>query len=48
MSGAWVLVWLGASAPTLDQRLAIESYELANPLFMSVDGILRYLRKRGG
>jgi len=26
---------------------AIESYELANPLFMSVDGILRYLRKRG-
>ena len=25
---------------------AIESYELANPLFMSVDGILRYLRKR--
>ena len=27
---------------------AIESYELANPLFMSVDGILRYLRKRGG
>ncbi|MBP6786426.1 MAG: MBL fold metallo-hydrolase [Candidatus Promineofilum sp.] len=27
---------------------AIESYELANPLFMSVDGILRYLRKRAG
>ena len=26
---------------------AIESYELANPLFMSVDGIVRYLRKRG-
>ena len=25
----------------------IRSYELANPLFMSVDGILRYLRKRG-
>lgn len=25
----------------------IESYALANPLFMSVDGILRYLRKRG-
>ncbi|MCA9642260.1 MAG: hypothetical protein H6718_00640 [Polyangiaceae bacterium] len=30
MSGAWVLVWLGASAPTLDQRLAIESYELTH------------------
>ncbi len=27
---------------------AIESYELANPLFMSVDGILRYLRKKSG
>lgn len=26
----------------------IESYELANPLFMSVDGIVRYLRKKGG
>ncbi len=26
----------------------IESYELANPLFMSVDGILRYLRKKQG
>jgi len=25
----------------------IRRYELANPLFMSVDGILRYLRKRG-
>jgi glyoxylase-like metal-dependent hydrolase (beta-lactamase superfamily II) len=25
---------------------AIRRYELANPLFMSVDGILRYLRKR--
>lgn len=25
----------------------IESYELANPLFMSVDGIVRYLRKKG-
>ena len=25
----------------------IRSYELANPLFMSVDGILRYLRKKG-
>ena len=25
---------------------AIERYEAANPLFMSVDGILRYLRKR--
>ncbi len=27
---------------------AIERYEAANPLFMSVDGILRYLRKREG
>lgn len=27
---------------------AIERYEAANPLFMSVDGILRYLRKKGG
>ncbi len=27
---------------------AVQSYELANPLFMSVDGILLYLRKRGG
>ena len=26
---------------------AIDRYEAANPLFMSVDGILRYLRKRG-
>lgn len=25
----------------------IDSYELANPLFMSVDGIARYLRKKG-
>lgn len=25
---------------------ALERYEAANPLFMSVDGILRYLRKR--
>ncbi|MGE0323349.1 MAG: hypothetical protein AB7K71_04235 [Polyangiaceae bacterium] len=32
MSAAWVLVWLGASAPTLDQRLALESYELAHGL----------------
>ena len=29
-------------------QTAIDGYELANPLFMSVDGILRYLRKRGG
>jgi glyoxylase-like metal-dependent hydrolase (beta-lactamase superfamily II) len=27
-------------------QTAIDSYELANPLFMSVDGILRYLRKK--
>ncbi len=26
---------------------ALDRYEAANPLFMSVDGILRYLRKRG-
>jgi glyoxylase-like metal-dependent hydrolase (beta-lactamase superfamily II) len=26
---------------------AIRRYELANPLFMSVDGILRYLKKMG-
>ncbi len=26
----------------------IDSYELANPVFMSVDGIVRYLRKRSG
>ena len=25
----------------------IDGYELANPMFMSVDGIIRYLRKRG-
>ena len=25
----------------------IDSYELANPMFMSVDGIVRYLRKKG-
>jgi hypothetical protein len=29
-------------------QVAIDSYELANPLFMSVDGILRYLRKKVG
>lgn len=28
-------------------QAAVDGYELANPLFMSVDGILRYLRKRG-
>ncbi len=28
-------------------QTAIDGYELANPLFMSVDGITRYLRKRG-
>jgi glyoxylase-like metal-dependent hydrolase (beta-lactamase superfamily II) len=33
-----------AAALGLSQT-AIDSYELANPLFMSVDGILRYLRK---
>lgn len=32
MSAAWVLVWLGASTPTADQRLALESYELAHGL----------------
>ena len=26
---------------------AVAGYELANPLFMSVDGIVRYLGKRG-
>jgi glyoxylase-like metal-dependent hydrolase (beta-lactamase superfamily II) len=34
-----------AAALGLSQT-AIDSYELANPLFMSVDGILRYLRKK--
>ncbi|MCA9630534.1 MAG: hypothetical protein KC766_22840 [Myxococcales bacterium] len=32
MSAAWVLVWLGASAPTPHQHLALESYELAHGL----------------
>jgi len=36
-----------AAALGLSQT-AVDGYELANPLFMSVDGILRYLRKRGG
>ena len=40
--------WNRARAAALDlSPTAVESYELANPLFMSVDGILRYLRKRG-
>ena len=40
--------WNRARAAALDlSPTAAESYELANPLFMSVDGILRYLRKRG-
>ncbi len=34
-----------AAALGLSQT-AVDGYELANPLFMSVDGILRYLRKR--
>ena len=40
--------WNRARAAALGlSPTAAESYELANPLFMSVDGILRYLRKRG-
>lgn len=43
------IAWNRARAATLNlSPTAVESYELANPLFMSVDGILRYLRKRGG
>jgi glyoxylase-like metal-dependent hydrolase (beta-lactamase superfamily II) len=34
-----------AAALGLSQT-AIDSYELANPLFMSVDGIMRYLKKK--
>ncbi len=42
------IAWNRARAATLNlSPTAVESYELANPLFMSVDGILRYLRKRG-
>ena len=42
------IAWNRARAAALNlSPTAIESYELANPLFMSVDGILRYLRKRG-
>jgi len=42
------IAWNRARAAALNlSPTAVESYELANPLFMSVDGILRYLRKRG-
>ncbi|HRQ14518.1 MAG TPA: MBL fold metallo-hydrolase [Promineifilum sp.] len=42
------IAWNRARAAAMNlSPTAVESYELANPLFMSVDGILRYLRKRG-
>jgi len=42
------IAWNRARAAAMNlSPTAVASYELANPLFMSVDGILRYLRKRG-
>lgn len=41
------IAWNHERAAVLNlSPVAIDSYELANPLFMSVDGILRYLRKK--
>jgi hypothetical protein len=38
-------MWRLASADGVDDQTAL-AYELANPRFMSVDGIARYWRKR--
>jgi glyoxylase-like metal-dependent hydrolase (beta-lactamase superfamily II) len=41
------IAWNRERAASLGlSQTAIDSYELANPLFMSVDGILRYLKKK--